>query len=289
MTAKSLTVIDENIYQFTKPERDPDYRIVNERYLYEAIWQAEVMPDWPPQEKWNTYLLRIRQGFDQDKAGPWAFNWIVRRDPCFMTSGDLPRFALEETPTTSSLAPPFFKMGDLRIRMTIRDESFWLDEQGKVIVHFHAWGTVHQVDLSPKFPLKIELIAFLAKNKGFGVNITIAGQLDKPVTGKIELFYGGLDRRGPNDFPEYFRNKPEEELDDTLVIDGRKVVLSDNLIPYRVAIITEPEMVPVLSQDSMGHPVFKRAKYSFPFNTATGSHDYRCLSISLMTEMLSWS
>lgn len=277
----STEINKEELYQFSEPERTPDYKIVDERFIYEATWQAKPTIKWPPEDQWSTYLLRKRQGFDQDKSGPWAFNWIVRREPCFLTSGDLPRFALEETPRNDTLAPPFFKMGDLRIRVIIGEQSFWLDERGEITVRYYPWGTVHRVNLEPEIPLTFEVVAFLAGNKGIAVEIKTAGNLSDSVEGKIELYYGGLDSKGPHEFPEYFKIIPEEEDDDTIEIDDHKAILSDDDIPYRIAVITDPVVTPVIESNSPALDIQKRVKYSYQFNTDANDLCYRLLAYKL--------
>ena len=60
--------------------------------------------------------------------GPWKFNWVARRDPVFLVSGDLPCYSLAVTPRIASTNPPFHKLGDLRVQVTCGSASLWLDE-----------------------------------------------------------------------------------------------------------------------------------------------------------------
>jgi hypothetical protein len=57
---------------FSPPVRTPNYRIVDERSVYEATWQGRPYEVFPTPENQNRVSLRVNQGFDLDRSGPWT-------------------------------------------------------------------------------------------------------------------------------------------------------------------------------------------------------------------------
>src|ERR1041384_3814593 len=151
---------------FQKSAQRPPFVIGNGRAVYAATWNAKPYEIWPFPEDQNRVWIRVNQGSKLPRGGPWVFNYAARRSPCVFISGDVPRIALAETLRGPDLNPPFQRLGDLRMRVVIDDESFWLDETGLIRTEYHPWGTIHRVDLRPKLPLQVTVTAALAATSG---------------------------------------------------------------------------------------------------------------------------
>jgi len=240
--------IDMKAKTFTAPARAPQYTRSSARGAFEAVWQGRPYEIWPRPETQNKASNCVNQGFDLWRGGPWTFNYAVRRQPCMLISGDLPRVALVETLTTSGdLNPPFTRFGDLRVRVRIGQESFWLDERGTITVHYHPWGTVHRVDLQPDYPVVIELTAALAENSGLVVSVACVGKASATVM--VELFVGGLDRNQTHYWPEYLRVHAAGypwhvqrlvQAEDTVTCAGDAATFANSEIPFGAAVATLP-------------------------------------------------
>ena len=207
------------------------YEIVDEEYEYRYIWRqgAPAAPGFPDS-------LRAQ-------GRPFAFNWIARRDPCFLVSGDLPRLALARTFPEASACPPIAKLGDLRIRCRVAGKSFWLDEAKDITAYFHPWGTIHSVSLKPDAPLGFTVRASLATNRGIAVQVQVAADSDQPVDVVLELFYGGVHQKGrPTDVPPYFHptDDPAEAQDDTVTLEPSGATLADPKIPVTAVVLADP-------------------------------------------------
>lgn len=211
---------------FNKPFREPSYKIVNEKCVYEGNWEGCKYEVWPSDSVWWKMYLQLESGYDLPKSGPWRFNYIVRRDPCWFVSGDLPRFSLVKTDRTSELNPHFDMLGDVRIRCTIAGKNFWLDDSGKTIVRFYPWGTVHNVELvNEKLTFKIE--GLLIGNNAIAVTVTAYNLNDVPTDAQFDITFGGADLKFISFFPPYITVCPEEEGNDELRLDKNQVYLKD--------------------------------------------------------------
>jgi len=234
---------------FSPPVRTPNYRIVDEKSVYQATWQGVPYEVFPTPENQNIVAQCVNQGFDLWRSGPWTFNWAVRRSPCSLISGDLPRMVLVETERSDTPNPPFIRMGDIRIRLTVGGDSFWLDERGRITTTYYPWGTVHHVEPEPDLPLVITVTAALARNSGMAVRVDVEGLDKKPVSGTIGIYYGGLDINGTQYWQEYVRvhsqgypaHVPRMVTEqDTVTIEGDVVTLSNPQVPLGAAATALP-------------------------------------------------
>lgn len=185
-----------------------------------------------------------RYGYEFDRQGAGnalTFNWITRRDPCFLVSGDLPRAALARTFREPSICPSTIKLGDLRIRCKVGGKSFWLDEAKDVRTRFLAWGTEHRISLAPDAPVVIDVTSSMAENRGIAVRVSASTDSGTPVGVELELYYGGLHRKGrPADVAPYFVAEAADSQDNTVTLDGATATLSDPSIPARVTVSASP-------------------------------------------------
>jgi len=184
----------------------PQYRLIpGEKYGYELIWRERRINDWP-----DDTLVRLSQGEDRPTSGPWVYNWVARRDPCFLVSGDLPRFALMRTYRTPDINPSFMKMGELRIRVSVEGHDFWLDEAGPVVARFYPWGTIHELEI-PGTGLKCRAKATLVGNRGVGVDFVIIPESEPVGPVIVEFHFGGMGAYQPHLLSSYI---PVDDSDD---------------------------------------------------------------------------
>ncbi len=242
-----------HLQPFRAPVRNPNYRIVDQRSVYAATWQGTPYNVFPTPEEQNRVSQCLNQGFDLDRSGPWTYNWAVRRSPCTMISGDLPRFALVETERNDSLNPPFVRMGDLRIRVTVGEDAFWLDERGQITTTYHPWGSVHRVNLQPKLPLTVVVTAALAENCGLAVRVDVEGDPANAVKGALDLYWGGLDINPTQYWQEYLRVHPQGypyhvprpvSAEDRVSIADGTVTLANSQVPVGAAATALPAVDP---------------------------------------------
>src|ERR1035437_6521065 len=165
----------------------PQYRLLENQYGYELIWRARKTNEWPQLE-----LILLSQGADRPRGGPWIYNWVARRDPIFLVSGDLPRIAMLRNYRLPDLNPPFFKLGDLRIGLTLGGHRYWLDEIDHIQSQFYAWGTVHRVRLGVHPQVQATLTATLAGARGIAVELQLETSEPGSAPVQVELWYGGL-------------------------------------------------------------------------------------------------
>ena len=211
---------------FSNPSREPSYKIIDEKCVYEGNWGGYKYEVWPPDSLWWQMYERLEQGYDLPRSGPWRFNFVVRRDPSWFVSGDLPRFSLIRTDRMPELNPHFNMLGDVRIRCTVGGKSFWLDDSGKTVVRFYPWGTVHEVELvNERIAFKIE--GLLVGNRAIEVKVTAHTLNDVPSDAQFAITIGGADLKFINFFPPYITVFPGDEGNDELRLNGDLVHLKD--------------------------------------------------------------
>lgn len=197
------------------PGRAPQYALLPEAASYQLRWRERTPFDWPD---WESLHMAIHTCEDVPRGGPWIFNWVTRRDPMMLVSGDLPRLAMVRTFPEPSVAPRFHKLGDLRIRLASEERVAWLDEVGVVDARFYPWGTVHAVtDEDGTWP-SVVVTSFLASSRGMCVEVRLNGTWDKDL--RVSLVYGGLDVTGPQMVPAYIKPRAEETDDDMVTLVG---------------------------------------------------------------------
>lgn len=212
------------------------YSIIERKYIYELIWRDRKENLWP-----EDMLIRLSQGEERPVSGPWAFNWAVRRDPCFLVSGDLPRFALLRTFRVPELNPPFAKLGDLRICCHTGDSTFWLDEANILSARFFAWGTVHRVTLQPLFPLDFIITAVLVDNCGIAIEVEINSDSRDMEKIELELIYGGVTWKNSSLTPSYFDDVIWDSIDNEVVLQDNKGIILKGDLPINVMVESEHE------------------------------------------------
>ncbi len=253
-------------YPFSPPSRPPQYRLGEARGSYEAVWTGQPYAIWPTPETQNRAKLCVDQGFDLWRGGPWTFNYAVRRAPCALISGDLPRLALVETPRSADLNPPFHRYGELRVRLVSGTESCWLDECGTITTEYHPWGTRHHVELRPAYPVTIEVTAALAACSGLVVRLAIDGDAAATEALTLEAYFGGLDKNQPQFWPEYLRvhaagypwHAPRlVHAVDLLEVRGTVGAIANPDLPFGVAVATSagvtPEVVSAEAWAALNH------------------------------------
>ncbi len=208
------------------------YTLAHERAVFTSQWQAQPRtnvfePCGSPMEHKMLRALEFTRPF------PYSFNWVVRREPCFMAGGDMPRYALVTTEANNTGNPPFLKCGDLRLRLTLGTKTFWLDEYGDVQSWYHPWGQVHEIDLRSELGLKLTLRAALAGNHALAVDITAegAGLTTEPT---LDLCFGGVVTKTPHYLPEYFHVMPADELDNQISLADDGATLQSTSVPFSV-------------------------------------------------------
>jgi len=167
------------------------YVLTSDSYGFELKWRPR-KDNVVPEE----VLREVMEGDELPPSGPWIFNWAARRDPCFLLSGDLPRFALARTFRESSLNPKIAILGDLRIRIQVAGRSYWLDDLNGGKARFFPWGTVHHFSPQPDSPLEVEVRATLVKNTGIAIEIELGAPSAKPLEGTLDP-RGSLPTSGP--------------------------------------------------------------------------------------------
>lgn len=193
--------------------QQPQYKLLKDQYGYELIWRERKSNEWPQVE-----LIVLSQGADRPRGGPWIYNWVARRDPVFLVSGDLPRVALMRNYRLPDLNPPFFKLGDLRIALTIGGHRYWLDEIDHVQTQFFAWGTVHCVRLGEP-QIQATLTATLAGERGIAIELQLETVEPRSTPVQVELCYGGLAAVGSDlSASSYFPLDPLERAGDLVEI-----------------------------------------------------------------------
>jgi hypothetical protein len=186
------------------------YRIADRRVEYEADWTAR--PFRSPVTPENQNVLHAVRNFALVDEPPLVFNWAARRDPVWLVSGDLPRVALATIHAAEGgQDPQHLCLGDVRIRLTLHGESFWLDERGEVRTRYQPWGTRHAVQLDSPANLSVTVDAFLAENRGIAVRTSLAATEGVSVPVTLEYVVGAV-RFDPSCAMQarYLRSRPDE-------------------------------------------------------------------------------
>jgi hypothetical protein len=250
-------------------EPQTNYVIADDPYVYELKAQPH-QPNVPS----TSVPGGPAAGGALTPSGPRIFNWAARRDPCFLISGDLPRFALARTFQSPSvdpvagLAPNLAKLGDLRIRIQLAGKSVWLDELGSDRVRFYPWGTVHDFSPRPDFPVEVEVRATLVKDAGIAIEIEFGAPSAKSLEGTLDLIYGGLAFQGG--FPSgYMTSEAQDAKSNTVTLEKAGGVIADAKIPVQVIALADPifrvSLDPSNRLDFQSHFALKRNKSIFRF------------------------
>ncbi len=190
------------------------YDILDGKCVYACTWQQ---PDGSATPNYGD-SSRVH-------GQPLTFNWMARRSPCFLVSGDAPRFGLARVFPEPSACPPIAKLGDLRIRCKVGGKSYWLDEAEQIKTRFYPWGTVHEVSLKPDAPLSFTIQACMLGSQGICVWVNVKSESGKPEDVELEFVYGGVHQKGrPSDTPSYFNpiDDPAEWQDDTVAVEQKQ-------------------------------------------------------------------
>jgi hypothetical protein len=199
---------------------------------------------------------RLEPGQPLPQNAPRTFNWVVRRDPCMLVTGDSPRFALARTLPAPQLDPKVGKLGDLRIRLSVAGGSYWLDEVPGVQTTFYPWGTVHHISPRPDFPLDVQVRATLVENAGIAIEIALSAISKQPLKGVLDLSYGGLAMIIP--VGRAANSQPKDSQTNTVTLEQGGGAITDATIPGQVIARTSP--VSRATVDSIN-----RLDWQFPF------------------------
>ena len=178
----------------------PRYALGEETGSYVGRWTGQVVKHPVPADDEDEWV-RAQTGYCRPHPGPSVGNFMVRRDPVALVSGDLPRFGLLDYRRVREISPTPFLLGDVRIQLTIAGKTIWLDEHGDVEARYFPWGTKHHVVIGA---LTVTVTAALVATIGMAITLTIA-KLDA-IPFDVMLCYGGLGladmaRRGPTGMP----------------------------------------------------------------------------------------
>lgn len=211
------------------------YTLGGQPASYVGQWEGQPVAHPRPEdgeEEW----VRAQTGYCQPHPGPSVGNYLVRRDPVALVSGDLPRVAWLEYQHIAHISPTPYLLGDVRIQVTIAGQACWLDEHGRVETQYFPWGTEHHITLDT---LTLTLTAALAGTRGLALSLTIARQDDTPV--EVQLCYGGLglaEMRG-GDRPECLLLHAEQEAQNRIVLAEGAALCEDEAIPFAVRVQAE--------------------------------------------------
>jgi len=210
----------------------PRYALGMQPGSYVGRWTGQPV-NHPCAEDDADEWVRAQTGYCQSFPGPSVNNYLVRRDPVALVSGDLPRFALLDYQRIAHTSPTPFLLGDVRIRVKIAEKTIWLDEHGTVHTQYFPWGTAHRVELDS---LILTVTTALVDTCGMALSLTVEKRDETPA--EIQLCYGGLglaEMRG-GDRPECLLLRPEQEENDRIVIEDGAAVCMDDAIPYAVRV-----------------------------------------------------
>ena len=210
----------------------PRYALGTQPGEYLGKWNGQVVSHPRPEDDGDEWV-RAQTGYCKPFFGPAINNYLVRRDPVALVSGDLPRFALLDYRRIPHASPTPFLLGDARIRVKIAENEFWLDEHGTVETRYLPWGTEHHVAIGN---LIFTVTAALVDTCGMAISLKVEKDDNTPV--EIFICYGGLGNasmRG-GDRPECLLLNPEQELNDQIIIENGVAILADDDIPYAVRV-----------------------------------------------------
>ena len=123
-----------------------------------------------------------------DAAAPHRHNWIIRRDPLIVVSGDLPAWGLMAAERGPTVSPPFFVYALVRAGVVFDGQTYWLDETKALEVQYHPWCSEHRLTLPGGLHLAIACTAW--KNRGAMLQFRVEGPL--PATAELLVEVQGL-------------------------------------------------------------------------------------------------
>jgi hypothetical protein len=121
-------------------------------------------------------------------AAPQRHNWIIRRDPLIVVSGDLPAWGLMVAERGATVSPPFFVYALLRAGVVVDGQTYWLDETKELAVQYHPWCSEHRLTLPGGLHLTIACTAW--ENRGAMLRFRVEGAM--PATAELLVEVQGL-------------------------------------------------------------------------------------------------
>lgn len=223
--------------------KKPDYRVVDRQAVYEADWVAR--PYASPVTPENQNVLSAVRHYALVDQPPLVFNWVARRDPVWLVSGDLPRFALATIdPSDEDPADPqHLCLGDVRLSMTVGGERFWLHECGRVRTRYMPWGTRHEVSLDTPAALNVVITTTQVENRGIAVRTAVRSLAGEPVAVTFEYVVGAMRfDHSSAVLTRYLRTRPDEcpwhlpqriKAADRIDCNGSVALITNPDAPYR--------------------------------------------------------
>lgn len=127
------------------------------------------------------------------EGAPQAFNWIIRREPSVVVSGDIPGWALMVAERGRTVDPPFFVHALVRAGMIEGIETRWLDEESKFDITYCPWSSKHV--LSQKNGAKLSASCTAWGNHGAVLKFTQTSENPAATTLIVKVYGMGLSRQ----------------------------------------------------------------------------------------------
>jgi hypothetical protein len=121
-------------------------------------------------------------------GAPQRHNWIIRRDPLTVVSGDLPAWGLMTAERGATVCPPFFVYALLRAGVVVEGRTHWLDETQALAVHYHPWRSEHRLTLPGGLHLTVACTAW--ENRG--AMLRFSGEGTMPATAELLVEVQGI-------------------------------------------------------------------------------------------------
>jgi len=135
-------------------------------------------------------------GNERDEEGaPQPFNWIIRRDPLIVVSGDCPGWGLMVAGRGPTVSPPFFVHGLVRAGVIRGGETRWLDEAPMINVRYCPWRSEHVLGLENGVKLAAACTAWA--NHGAVLKFTPAAGIPPGTTLVVEIRGMGVSPQSP--------------------------------------------------------------------------------------------
>ena len=133
---------------------------------------------------------------ERDEAGaPQPFNWIIRRDPLIVVSGDRPGWGLMVAGRGPIVDPRFFVHGLVRAGVVEGGETRWLDEEPMFDVRYCPWRSEHVLSLENGVKLAAACTAWA--NHGAVLKFTPAAGIPPAATLVVEIRGMGVSSQSP--------------------------------------------------------------------------------------------
>ncbi|MCP4165251.1 MAG: hypothetical protein GY759_05070 [Chloroflexi bacterium] len=165
-----------------------------------------------------------------------VFNRGVKRDPCILVTGDLPRFALACSFPGDFPGPDLVKLGEGRIKIHCGDVNLWLDECDHIATLFRPGGTEYYVTSQYLPDLQLRLTVSLAGNWGLVSKLSITNVGEEAVVISVGFEYGGIGRHGRTFRPAYFPSDYDDSVGNQLEVVDQAILIQAPDIPFYVAV-----------------------------------------------------